>query len=171
MSTASTRSIEGGEGFDIVYADASTPATGLRFAVAGSGVEAVFGNAGNDVLDASGAADYLTMLFGGVGDDVLMTGSNGSYTLQGGAGVDTAVFAGNQSDYTIDGNPAGWPSWMTVTDNATGAVSWLQTVERLQFADGTIDAPGLPHNVIGTAGGDVIDGGRWRRGHLWSRRR
>ena len=31
-----------------------------------------------------------------------------------------------------------------MTDNATGADYWLQSVEHLQFADGTIDTPGVP---------------------------
>jgi Ca2+-binding RTX toxin-like protein len=62
-----------------------------------------------------------------------------------------------QSDYTIDGSPAGWPSWATVTDNATGTVCWLQSVEHLQFADRTIDTPGLPPvTQMGTAGADVL---------------
>ncbi len=108
------------------------------------------------MLDASGTG-YFTKLFGGDGNDVLIAGSKGTYTLQGGAGSDTAVFAGNQSDYAIDGNPAGWPSWMTVVNKATGDVTWLQTVERLQFADGTIDAPVRPLNALGTAGADVIN--------------
>ena len=60
---AQDTSIQGGDGFDIVYADASTAATGLNFRLAGSGVEAAFGNAGNDVLDASGVAEYVNMLF------------------------------------------------------------------------------------------------------------
>ena len=154
---AQDTSIQGGDGFDIVYADASTAATGLRFAHAGTGVEAAFGGAGNDVLDASGAAIY-DKLFGGAGNDVLIASNTGNYTMQGGAGIDTAVFAGNQSDYTIaGGTPIGWPSWLRVTNNATGNISWLQTVERLQFADGTIDAPGLLPNALGTAGADVIN--------------
>ena len=101
-------SIQGGDGFDIVYADAGTAATGLRFALAGTGVEAAFGDAGSDVLDASGTGIY-TNVFGGDGNDVLIAGSKGNYTLQGGAGSDTAVFAGNQSDYAINGGtrPAG----------------------------------------------------------------
>ncbi len=129
---------------NVAYADASTATSGLYYALAGTGVQMVFGSAGNDVLDASGTTDYHTMLYGGAGNDTLIAGSGGSYTLQGGPGDDTAVFSGNQSDYTIDGSPAGWPSWATVTNNATGAVNWLQSVEHLQFADGTIDTPGLP---------------------------
>jgi Ca2+-binding RTX toxin-like protein len=129
---------------NVAYADASTATSGLYYALAGTGVEAVFGNAGNDVLDASGTSDYHTMLYGGAGNDTLIPGSAGSYTLQGGPDDDTAVFSSKQSDYTIDGSPAGWTSWATVTDNATGAVYWLQSVEHLQFADGTIDTPGLP---------------------------
>jgi trimeric autotransporter adhesin len=129
---------------NVAYADASTATSGLYYALAGTGVQMAFGNAGNDVLDASGTADYHTMLYGGAGNDTLIPGSAGAYTLQGGPGDDTAVFSGNQGDYSIDGSPAGWPSWATVTDNATGAVNWLQGVEHLQFADRTIDTPGLP---------------------------
>ena len=127
---------------NVAYADASTATSGLYYSLAGTGVQMAYGNAGNDVLDASGTSDYQTMLYGGAGNDTLIPGSNGSYTLQGGAGDDTAVFSGKQSDYTIDGSPAGWPGWATVTDNATGAVNWLLSVEHLQFADGTIDTPG-----------------------------
>jgi Ca2+-binding RTX toxin-like protein len=151
--------VTGSDGFDIVYAGASTVANGFHFSVAGSGVEAVVGNAGNDVLDGSGTADYQTMLFGGDGDDVLIPDSGGSYTLQGGAGNDTAIFAGNRGDYTIMTNPDGWYGWTTVTDNASDAVNWLQTVERLQFADGTIDTPEVPQPEMGTAAGDVMTAG------------
>jgi Ca2+-binding RTX toxin-like protein len=132
------------DGLNVVYADPSTAASGFRFALAGTGANAVFGAAGNDVLDASGTADYDTMLYGGAGNDTLIPGSAGSYTLQGGPGDDTAVFSGKQGDYSIDGSPVGWTGWATVTDNATGAVDWLQGVEHLQFADGTIDTPGQP---------------------------
>jgi Ca2+-binding RTX toxin-like protein len=127
---------------NVAYADPSTATSGLHYALAGTGVQMVFGSDGNDVLDASGTADYNTMLYGGAGNDTLIPGSAGSYTLQGGPGDDTAVFSGNQSDYTIDGSPAGFLSWATVTDNATGAVYWLQSVENLQFADGTITPRG-----------------------------
>jgi Ca2+-binding RTX toxin-like protein len=51
-----------------------------------------FGNDGNDVLDATGTADSNTMLYGGGGNDTLIPGSAGAYTLQGGPGDDTAVF-------------------------------------------------------------------------------
>ena len=37
--------------------------------------------------------------------DMLIGGGAGSYTLHGGAGVDTAKFAGNQGDYVIDAAP------------------------------------------------------------------
>jgi Ca2+-binding RTX toxin-like protein len=130
-------------GLNVVYADPGT--SDFHFKVAGTGANVVFGNDGNDVLDASGPTDNMTILHGGAGKNTLIAGSNGTYTLDGGSGGDnTAVFAGKQSDYTIDGSPAGWPAWATVTDKTTGAESWLIRVEHLQFADGTIDTPGLP---------------------------
>jgi Ca2+-binding RTX toxin-like protein len=131
------------DGLNVVYAAPSTAASGFHFALAGTGANVVFGNDGNDVLDASGTADYYTMLYGGAGKDTLIAGSNGSYTMDGGPGDDTAVFAGKQSDYTIDGSPSYWPGWQTVTDKTTGAIYWLQSVEHLQFSDATINTPGL----------------------------
>ena len=153
------KAVTGGADFDIVYGDASTAQNGFNFVLAGKNVEAAYGNDGNDVIDASTLSNYQTMLFGGNGDDVLIAGTNGSYTLNGGEGSDTAVLPGNQSDYTIDPNPAGWPGWMTVTNNAGGFIYWMQQVERLQFADATIDAPQLPVNQVGTSAADTITAG------------
>jgi serralysin len=149
------------DGMNVAFAYPGATASGLHFALAGTDVTAAYGNDGNDVLDASGTSNYQTMLFGGAGDDTLIAGSGGSYTLQGGEGDDTAVFAGKQSDYTVaDGTPVGWPGWATVTDNTTGAINWLQGIEHLQFADGTIPTPGLKSiNQIGTAGDDVLTAG------------
>jgi Ca2+-binding RTX toxin-like protein len=64
---------------NVAYADPSTATSGLHYALAGTGVQMVFGSDGNDVLDASGTADYNTMLYGGAGNDTLIPGSAGSY--------------------------------------------------------------------------------------------
>ena len=149
----------GGDGFDAFYADASTVASGLHFALAGTGIEAAYGNAGNDVLDATGT-DYFTELFGGAGNDVLISGSNGNYRINGGAGDDTVVFSGKKADYNIeDGLPnLGWPGWTMVTPKTAQPGNWtaLQQVEHLQFADGTVDVPTLQVNRLGTSAYDII---------------
>jgi Ca2+-binding RTX toxin-like protein len=69
------------------------------------------------------------------------------------------VFAGNSADYTITQDPDGWYGWTTVTHNATGVEDWVISVEKLQFADGTIDAPGLRPELPGSAAVDVITAG------------
>jgi Ca2+-binding RTX toxin-like protein len=155
----SDKAITGGADFDIVYGDASTVQNGFSFVLTGKNVEAVYGNDGNDVIDASALSDYQTMLFGANGDDVLIAGTNGSYTLNGGEGSDTVVIPGNRNDYMVDPNPAGWPGWMTVKDTAGTMTYWLQQVERLQFKDAIIDAPQLPVNQEGTSAADIITAG------------
>lgn len=84
-------------------------------------------------------------LIGTRGDDVLigndadneLTGQGGNDYIEGGAGRDTAVFAGPLSGYRIRSN------FGTVSVEAldgTSGFTLLKQVERLRFADVTIDA-------------------------------
>ncbi|MGQ0674399.1 MAG: S8 family serine peptidase, partial [Hyphomicrobium sp.] len=100
--------IDGGEGYDTIHADASTVAGGLQLLVGAISIEYVHGNAGSDVIDASGLATGITLaggdgndtLTGGLGNDIL-DGGNGEDTMQGGAGDDR--FHGGADRDTIDG--------------------------------------------------------------------
>jgi Ca2+-binding RTX toxin-like protein len=97
------------------------------------GADTLYGDDGNDVLygdflDAGGGADRL---FGGNGDDTLY-GWGGNDRIDGGAGLDTAVFSGNRTDYAVKADKYGH-----ATVRGADGIDTLDHVERLQFADGT----------------------------------
>ena len=103
--------VDGGEGTaDVVVADKSTIATGFKFNVAGTSVETVEGNTGNDVINGTGVTYALNILggdgrdtlTGGDGNDTLL-GGNGNDTLTGGAGFDQLV--GGAGDDTLNAGP------------------------------------------------------------------
>lgn len=150
--------IDGGEGYDFVYASARTDATGFQFAVAGSNVEYVNGSEGSDMLDATGlgVADF-TQLHGDAGDDVFRLGDGIDWVI-GGSGHDTLVFTGNLADYTIVEDQWEWTGWTGITHNETGVLDWVLSVETLQFADATIAAPGARAELVGTGAGETIAG-------------
>lgn len=75
--------VTGGAGRDTVFVETADAAS---IDLAATQVEAVFGNAGNDTLNAAGVAVDV-MLSGGAGDDTL-TGGAGSDYLDGGTGSD-----------------------------------------------------------------------------------
>jgi serralysin len=96
--------------------------------------------AGTDTITIDGTADGETLtgssqvdtIKADGGDDVL-TGGAGNDGLNGGLGHDTAVFSGNRSSYTLQ-----------VVDDAIvmsglDGTDKLRSIERLQFADGTIE--------------------------------
>lgn len=72
----------------------------------------------------------------GYGDD-LMTGLGGDDTLNGGSGIDTAVYRGSQSNYTLVLSP----TTTTLTDRRPGedGIDTLTDVEHLDFAQGIVD--------------------------------
>ncbi len=89
----------------------------------------------------------------GHGDDVVfgndkanvIEGSFGNDTIDGGAGVDTAVFTGNRADYDIVSVFGGS---FKITDHAAGrdGIDRFRNIELLKFADGLISTP-LPLNI------------------------
>ncbi len=117
------------------------------------------GLGGNDTLDGGGNADTL---LGGDGDDTLIAASDDF--LDGGAGTDTAVFAGPRSAYTVTTDPDG-----TVVVTRAGGFfpDRLVRVEVLRFSDQTVVlgetrggitlTPGNDQN-FGTAGNDTVSG-------------
>ena len=98
-------------------------------------IENVTGSDHADTLTGDSGANTLT---GGAGADTL-TGGAGDDILIGGAGTDTAVYSGNQADYTFTDNGDG--TW-TITDTRAGSPDGSDTVsgiETLQFADSTVN--------------------------------
>ena len=88
-------------------------------------IENATGAAGNDILSGNAVANRLQ---GGAGND----------RLAGLAGIDTAVYSGTRSEYTLAVGSSASAS-TTVTDNRTTGSSdgtdTVQTVERFTFAD------------------------------------
>ena len=81
--------------------------------------------------------------FGNISLDETITGSVGNDVLNGGAGIDTVVYAGNRSSYTLTKGASSY----TVTDKTgSDGTDTLLNVERVKFTDGLLAldiAPGL----------------------------
>lgn len=74
---------------------------------------------------------------GDTGDDTF-TGAGGNDNIDGGAGIDTSVYSGNLSDYSVTKSSSNY----LIFDNRSGSPEGTDTlvnVEKLQFADQTVD--------------------------------
>jgi len=125
----------------------------FKYLIAGKQAEEVYA-VDDGAMIIAGANDDT--IHGGLGDDTLQ---GGDYELRyatdydyidGGAGIDTAVFAGNRSDYTIkmsDGK-------VYVTDSVAKRdfTDTLENIELLKFADQTLTVPDLKVYVPPVAG-------------------
>ncbi|WP_292295025.1 DUF4214 domain-containing protein, partial [Marivita sp.] len=90
-------------------------------------VENVLGTSGADVIRGGSAANLLE---GADGDDTL-EGRAGNDDLNGGAGTDTAVYSGDQANYTLTISAAS----VTITDRRDGGngTDTLTAIEALDF--------------------------------------
>jgi serralysin len=89
----------------------------------GATIENAVGGAGSDTLVGN---DVDNVFYGGAGND----------TIDGGGGIDTAVYGGASSQYAIT-----WDGASVTVRDLTGrdGIDTLVNVERLQFADKAID--------------------------------
>jgi Ca2+-binding RTX toxin-like protein len=131
-----------------VYFDVD-PANSAAFTVGGTALQ--------DLFSGGAGADHLT----GLGGNDDFTGNGGNDVLAGDGGTDTAHYAGARSGYNIvtvtdaSGHVIGYSS-VTDTDTATldEGADTLTSIEKLQFADGTLD---LAHPVqLFDAGGQLV---------------
>ena len=91
----------------------------------------ITGSAGNDYLLGTTYADVISSL---AGNDILI-GLAGNDNINGGADIDTAVYAASRSLYTITQTLSG----LTVNDSSGAeGTDTLTNVERLQFADSSL---------------------------------
>ena len=147
------------------------------FAASGVNVStiSVDGGVGNDEVDASlmghsTDASKVGIAFNGGGGDDRFESGVGNDTFDGGEGTDTIVLSGNQSDYTLTGNPDGS---ITISDNSVSGRDGVDTitasVENIGFEGGstvvTLDAVRVFDGTTGELRGtyatvqDAIDNG------------
>uniref|UniRef100_A4XQ73 Hemolysin-type calcium-binding region n=1 Tax=Ectopseudomonas mendocina (strain ymp) TaxID=399739 RepID=A4XQ73_ECTM1 len=96
----------------------------------GNAITVIEGDDGDNSLTWTGDDDVI--LRGGAGDDRL-AGGNGNDILDGGQGDDTAIFTGDQADYSFSLDPQG--RLQIAKGNLRDT---LISIEQLQFADGSI---------------------------------
>ncbi len=157
--------LHGGAGFDTLYGgsgndtldgggddDELSGGTGNDTLGGGDGNDQLAGEDNNDTLSGGNGNDTLA---GGNGNDTLTGGAGVDY-IDGGAGTDTATYSGALADYTIYRfgpitgvvhNGPGGPG------SGTDGADLLVSVERLQFADVTID---LTANNAPIASNDAV---------------
>ena len=94
-----------------------------------------------------------------------MTGGSGNDIINGGTGVDTAIFSGNFASYTFGAPSLNGSGLMQFTVTGPDGTDTLTGVERLQFADQTVAAPfatqtgdGNANTLNGTSAVDYIFG-------------
>lgn len=138
-----TKTIDGGEGWDVVYVNETANQSGLNFKMAGTNTEFVWSGIGNDTIDTRGLEvreDFFYGVNSYAGDDTVIAG-DAALTFVGGAGHDTLVLSGNQTDYTFATGPvsANWPQQYSITNTATGVADWISSVETITFANATVD--------------------------------
>ncbi|MYM69292.1 DUF4214 domain-containing protein [Pseudoduganella sp. FT55W] len=86
--------------------------------------------AGNDKIVIKGGGNGLSV-DAGIGNDVI-TLSDSNHTVDGGAGIDTAVFGGARAAYTIAKTADGY------SVKSSAGTDTLVGVERVQFSDSTM---------------------------------
>lgn len=98
--------------------------------------------AGNDLINISGGGGRLNV-DAGAGNDVITIGLD-NHTVDGGAGLDRAMFIGNRSAFNVDQFGS-----KTIVSPKTGVngTDTLTNIERLQFSDTSIAL-----DINGTAG-------------------
>lgn len=115
----------------------------------GAVIENATGGGGNDTIIGNSADNRLR-------------GLTGNDTLDGGAGSDTAVYAGPQANYTVTAGTevVNGVSYRIVTVTGSEGTDVLRNIEFLAFSDGTIAAPTAAAGVIleGDATADNITG-------------
>jgi len=157
--TANTRLVEGKGGADTAvfanysgwYSIAKNPAGGLDVTdIHATGtmvhLDGIASLKFSDGLTYDTASGKMTMV-GGAGNDTL-TVPAGAQVVEGGGGINTAVFAKAQSAYTVTSLAEGA---FSVVDNATHLAVTANHIQVLKFADGT-----QLGEIDGTSGNDKL---------------
>ena len=94
--------------------------------------------------NSDGSLDTSTSFAGTSGDDTFHN-STGNEAFNGGAGVDTVIFSGHESNYTISLAGAGF----SLKDNVgTDGIDTVVNIEKLQFTDHTLTIAAVPTEIL-----------------------
>ena len=152
--TSANAVVEGGSGADKLSATGVNSTLSYEHSLASVQVNlasktAAGGDATGDTI--SGFSNLVGSQFDdtltGDTNNNIFTGALGNDTIIGGGGIDTAIYSGNQADYTIKMNTDGS---YTITDNRDGSPDGIDTVKavaKLSFFDkvfSTIDPTKAP---------------------------
>ena len=125
------------EGDTLVSIESAVGSAGNDFLTGTDEANTLEGGAGNDVVNGGGGDDVLKggngndILNGGGGDDTLEPGLGTNDAVNGGDGVDTVIFLGHSTDYTIVYSSDG--TTVMLTDGTNKAT--VKTVEFARFSD------------------------------------
>ncbi|UWR12343.1 tandem-95 repeat protein [Sulfitobacter mediterraneus] len=108
-----------------------------------SGNDTVEGGSASELINGGSGEDWLK---GNDGDDTLIA-EDGNDTIDGGSGTDTAVYSGNQTNYTLTLSPIS----TVVTDRRTDGNGIDELID-MEFLDFDTDILGGPFN-LGIFGG------------------
>ncbi|MRV76228.1 DUF4214 domain-containing protein [Duganella sp. FT92W] len=139
--------VNGGDGFDTAsftgaYASYKIVRSGDSVVVTGQGKDTLSGVETLQFADRTvNVADIVQVVAGGTGGNDRFVAQAGSESFDGGAGVDTVVYGGARSAYTVSTVSSG--ATLQVVDS--GGTDTLTSIERVQFADGALafDTSGL----------------------------
>lgn len=123
--------LDGGAGFDVVSYESSP---GVRVDLSKTGPQDTKTGGLDTLINFEGAkgSGMADVLIGDAKDNTL-GGSGGADILDGGAGVDTAIFFGNAVDYIWTRNSNG-----TWTVKGLDGIDTLLNIEKLKFSDQTV---------------------------------
>ncbi|WP_319799189.1 beta strand repeat-containing protein, partial [Nitrobacter sp.] len=147
--------LDGGDGSD--WADYLNAAGGLTVSLANPSINTgeAAGDTYTSIENIQGSAFDDTLI--GDNNNNMFRGGGGNDTINGGDGIDTAVFSGNRASYTL--TDLGGGSVRVVGADGTDT---LDSIEKLQFADQTITWPPTAAHPESDFSGDNISDILWR---------
>jgi Ca2+-binding RTX toxin-like protein len=144
-NVAFTALVEGGSGNDVLQGGQLVRGGVGADVIEGGSIAAILeGDEGNDSITGKSFNDTIT---GGAGDD----------SINGGDGVDTATYAGNYADYTV--TEISYNTFRVHDDTGNDGTDTIVDINKIQFADQTIDVVIRGLAIIGDDTAEVLTGG------------